>query len=426
MAVYLLVRQNGQHARVQFAPDNALPHGVDAGDVIFAVRSAQPERSEAIAGAVSDVFNLWCIQGGQHALRSQAGVSHIREFHDDQPSFGHYTGRGAHYVYAYAHSQAESGWHRNHVFYVGMGRNGRYLQHLTPPAIAGAYKSRKVQRIQLALGHPPWNACAARVVRHLAAFVGLHAEERAAAVERFLITYHFGVYRLTNRTGGNSQHALQPDRWMALPSGVTVFDEWRELLRILMDGQEPAVAQTLRRGLTARAVSAQAQWNLSEITVGPRRLIRAKPEGDLFTSDGTDVASEHLLAHDNRPVMRLQFRMSETDAAFRINLRPLHGERANFAKLIAAMFFGNDLGIAERRIKNRGRKSFFKPCAAGGAGKHDIDFDCADLDTTYRLVDASHFGRSVPWCATLHDILREVVSRTPEPACRGARSSGPH
>lgn len=419
MAVHLVVRQNGQHARVQIAPDNALAHGVDAGEVIFAVRSAQPERSEVIAGAVSAIFNHWCIPGGPNALPDPTGITRIRDFHDDTPDFEHYTEHGTYYVYAYAHRPQEDGWQggwdRNHVFYVGMGCNDRYLQHLNSRTLAGANEPRKIQRIQRALGHPPWNTRAPEIVRHLAAFVGPLAGQCAAVVERFLITYHFGVYRLTNRTGGNGRHAAHSDRWIVLPNGITVFDEWHELLQILMAGEDPATSQTLRRGMTARSVSAQVHWNIGDIADGCRRLIRANPEGDLFASDGTDVTAEHLLLYDNRSVMRLQFRMSETDAAFRINLRPLRGKHTDFPSLIAAMFFDGDSDIAAGRIRNRGPNCFFKPCAAGGNGRHDINFDCADLDLMYTLKDVPHFGMPLPWRATLQEVLLGIVSRIPEP-----------
>jgi hypothetical protein len=339
----------------------------------------------------------------------------VRGFNDDQPNFEAYSGPNTHYVYAYGHRRAvgqwQGGWHRDHVFYVGMGRGNRYIQHLNRPEGAGANESRKVKRIEFALGAQPWNGRGAEIVRHAAAFVGAHAKAQAAAVERFLITHHFGVYLLTNSTGGNRRHGKLPDRWLALPRGVTVFDEWSELLQILMADQETETAQTLRRGLTARAVSAQVQWNLTDVADGPRRLVRTNPEGDLFTSDGTDVASEHQMVYDGRPVLRVQFRMSENDGAFRINLRPLKGKERDFTGLIAAMFFDGDNETAAQRIRDQPRTPFFKPCAAGGNGKRDIDFDCADLGKSYTLVDVPHFGVHLPWKTTLKEVLLNILSR---------------
>jgi hypothetical protein len=418
MPIHFVIRQNGQASQVSEGTTNALEN---ASNVIFAVRSdpcSSPDASKEIANAVSMVYNCWCIENGKHFKNA---TMLVRAFDDNAENSDDYAGENLHYVYAYGYCPNNRRWHRDKIFYVGMGQGDRYIQHLNPPAHAHPIEHGKIAKIEAALGPAPWNGREAAVVRHVAAFSGAYAAEQAAAVEHFLITHYFGVYRLTNRTGGNNQHAARSDRWLALPKGITSFEEWRKLLAVLVDGGEPARKQTQQRGLTARALNAQVQWTLGDLTNGNRSLVRANPDGDVFISDGTDVAADYLLKYGDQPAMRVQLRMSDQDASFCINLRPLRRPPdttkelwlEGFTTLIARMFFCNDENTAMERIRAP-HNPYFKPCAPRGKGRRDIDFELSNPDKMYEFVETPLFENGT-W-ACLREVLLKIVSRIPDQA----------
>lgn len=197
------------------------------GNVIFLVKGPP--------GGVTDI--LAAVSG----LVKQLHVAHL-------PAALAVPGQDDFYIYAYHHPRAE--W--DHCFYVGKGKRNRAFSHvgevhrqlaratqlpagqlLTLPAkqqlieqhLRGHELSTDpaiiARNLSQAIVRPP-HAGDPTLVRIIATFFGVWAEDVAFAAEKFLIKFRYGVYQLGNLAGGNSTGRfttlVRPSWWPTCPA----------------------------------------------------------------------------------------------------------------------------------------------------------------------------------------------------------------
>ncbi len=298
------------------------------------------------------------------------------------------------YVYAYSKSADDL------PFYIGKGTAGspnrRWCEHFIQAKdishLSTDCADNKLQKIvQLINSNPDLEA--QNICHIVAVFRGEYAQLQAFAVEQFMIQHTVGIFKLTNRTNGNSDHNEYKLRTLSQPCGfiakggeamefwnhlVSTADNWThrglaaghksELIKYQMLLQ-PDFYESFKQQID-EAAGEELQW------FG----LKPAPEGDL----AIDVNLPSV------PNICIQFKFKRTDIVCCFNLRAgpqkehskTDGETVEpFLESIRKVF-GDSAAIA----KKDSRRPYFKPFShSGGKNRIDVYFSAIDYGKTKKI-----------------------------------------
>ena len=363
----------------------------EAGErAIFVITGSEKAAIVAAVTAVKHVWNHW-VNGPPAAgpihdpLATSALVRGHGDWADWQPT------QGAFYLYEYRTQDAGT-------FYVGKGKNGRYLQHVKDVArrIKDGTTAESLSPKQRAIFSEISARGKDQLVRIVAEFQGPHAELCAFVVERFLISTVYGPFSLTNDnlgfahfdTGKSTVH------WQCQPKPVGYTSDyvplWLEAVRRLVE--------------TGRSWQT-TEVNLTWMLVRPyEQAIRAQfaafKKGEIerleFTGAGNNGSEVSFDWNIKDLPVRIQLVFSRHNTTVHFNLRPRapnwRASPTEAAQKAYIAFINDRFGLApEGRapIKMMGsRDCFFKPFAVG---RVDASFDYTD-PTSRVSVQLLHAG----------------------------------
>lgn len=415
--------------------------------VLFVVRDESRERALAIITAIKEVHNIWltgpaqehesqyvCGSAGNYIRPHNNWRSDLQDIYLDNDA-------NLSYVYSYASPLNYDEWLDKYCdsalyghevpkaeevrpFYIGMGQGGRWLDHIS---IAMPYISLKnipkgsdleygkVLKIYEHLLKRA-NLVSQELVRKIAIFVGEYAQEKAFAVEHFLINF-YGIYSLTNLTNGNM--TIGSAEFIARPKHCKGGEEWTKIVAEFSKIGLKAYTQKRANHLKVFELNEQyPHFLIDEGEISPYLKRFDDASSKSFITNGKDIYCPlKIIDAKAKPKVRVDLKMSAKNPSFAINLRPMPGLEAEFPMLIAQAFFDGKLesvvGGNSSRIKDLANEPFFKPCAANSDGNKDVWFNFAELDrNVYQVIDCPWLGHGNNWNdVSFKEVLQTIVAK---------------
>lgn len=348
----------------------------------------------------------------------------------------------SHYVYAYFADETPLSW--DNCFYVGKGRNLRWVDHVKArtPGKAKPASSSKERMIDtwvsgLGLNSPVKNTALAEIatntlVHKLGQWTGPYAELQSFAAEYFVITCQLGPYALSNKTQGNSMVSLV--RILGKNAGLVMDNPahlrvWtRAVTQVLSDPFAKIISNRIEPGLHLLANEPYLialESNLAGIGLYPQAMSLAKRTGldetpAHYSVEGASDPCLTFSTNDDRPY-RLQLKLSMHSDDVMVNVRPKVDGIAG-ARRFEAYF--RDLAIKGKPLSDYysgnspirlsgSADPYFKPFAKDAHGKSDIKFAIAGTSDAHDV--------RVNWCtetlsSSLPICLEAFLNAFPAPA----------
>jgi hypothetical protein len=294
------------------------------------------------------------------------------------------------YVYVYAKPVTSQLLEISNVFYIGRGIKNRWLSHVresqnyrpntneTDPldtlkfqTIEETFEAAGISNSSTATRE---NWARENLVRRIAHFEGEFSRERSEAVENFLINYWIGVFQLSNKTRGNSQHSGA--EWISYPRLIRQQQDWNNVVRIFSEGG--SVTQGPINMLLCEELNSVFTLGLGSLIPTPVVNNGGTPSTCLvpvdqrFSTNKTDVFANFHIIRRGEPFLKLHLKLGKKDTGAVINIRSLDGDHRSFYRKIADTFFSGSEVAAELFIKAPGPEAYLKPCA-NQIGKRQVD-----------------------------------------------------
>ncbi len=380
------------------------PIPATAADIIFLGRSEDEGKIQACVDAVCQIAQQ-IAENGKFLTVPPATSSAT-------------TTPGEYYVYAYTRAPEAALARWTDCFYIGKGRNKRWIDHIKQRADNAAKgippKGDKETAIQSWINRLPEfsskelaKKAAGSFVRKVGAWRGGYAEIQSYVVEYFLIAHHLGPHAISNGTGGY----MENDKVYAL-ARPAIFDQDNAIHKAYWEGTVDEFCkfpQTKNNRslwkpalllLHAEKMIDQLDAQLASVDITPHDMHnngRLSPEMMLRPHcqvDGSGDATINYSMPSQSPY-RLQLKLSATTNEVRINMRPQQPGAAasqEFQDYIDNLAmdeceaFGCRVCIGPLEalygehdpIKDRDGKPFFKPFAQDARGARSPWFDIAD------------------------------------------------
>ena len=196
------------------------------------VRDSNHERGHSVITAIEDLYNHWILgpaeeYAGQYKFGAPGNyIRPNQNWRSDLQDIYAEDGGNLSYVYMYAEPKNYELWRQHYdttipgfrnqlsddvkPFYIERGENNSWLEQISNAMQyvslknlpSGAhFEFGKILKIYEFLTNTSEQHCK-ELVRKVAIFGGLYAEEKTVAAELFLI-HHYGVYQLKNQSNGD-------------------------------------------------------------------------------------------------------------------------------------------------------------------------------------------------------------------------------
>jgi hypothetical protein len=350
----------------------------------------------------------------------------------------------AHYIYVYHEQPSWQG-----VFYVGKGKKRRYLSHLNEAfQIIASNKNRRVhtsrsskvesierylrqdqlsggaqdpvsrrcnisRRYDMATKQPASeaNPVLVRILHDFSTHEGLYGDVRSQAAEKFLINFHYGVYKLTNKPAGNDPEGfafLVRPAWYGNGSH-SEGHRWDAACRdMIKEGRLDPLRKTKLDLPSVHPFITSIDQGLAALNVLPVRFKEGE-YGHLKAAGAGDFLLHY--AHPKRPYgINIRLRRSEPKATMGLCRGP---------KTSSAAFTAYILQHAGLTVTRPGSDPYFRPFKrCGAANDQNVVFGIGDRQgaPAFTFIDIEPNGHAIQGadgCQSLNifQAVKEILNR---------------
>jgi len=372
--------------------------------LIFMVKSDDPRESEIVANTIANISNCFINKFPKSEI---PGTNcRIRNYNDWSNDI--YNPEYSHYVYAYATPSKYKDWVyseesykldlKNHqVFYIGRGKTANRNYDHIKDSINNLVNHQpinpeigKINKIQAFL-KKECEEIGKKLVRKVIEINGNYADAQHAAAEFFLINNWIGVYKLENKTRGDTSIGGSTCQWISIPimsqlkidDRRTLIDDFTNTNKDTRRVQLSLVISELNN-LFKQFPPLNLMNNLAGISTNQIDPLKAV----IYNNDA--VYSFFLKNKQNKDLVKLQLKLSEKQTGVCFNVRKLENDTLQiFTKKIADIFFNGSIEEAHLKIKNP-KDPYFKPLSNNGK---DIFFDFLSPELlAYDISDTTLFS----------------------------------